>query len=188
MNQSAADPKYKELRQAISAKGYRVIPVTIYWNYKTVSEYTEAFIDFYLQNKSVGEDNIVIGSSFGAMVAFLAAPEIKPSKTLVCSLSAYFKEDMPKQKQSYMLRRFGKQRTADSHSISADETAAKINNAHIDVIFMRGERENCGRFIPLRERVEQSAEAVQGSKLVVIPECPHSFYDPAYIKGITAEL
>jgi pimeloyl-ACP methyl ester carboxylesterase len=187
MNQSAADPKYEELRQAIEARGYKVIASPLHWNKKTVSEYTKEFIDFYKSNKG-DEGNIVIGNSFGAMVAFLSAPIIKPDRVLVCSLSAYFKEDMHKQKQNYMVRRFGKRRTADSHIISADETAKKINGAHVPITFMRGEKENWGRFIKLSERVEQSAKAVEGSRLVIVPDCPHSFRTPEYIKGISAEL
>jgi alpha/beta superfamily hydrolase len=187
MNQTAADPKFAKLREAIKAKGYTVIAVPIQWNRKTISQYTQEFVDFYLKNKSRGE-NVVIGNSFGAVVAFLAAPAIKPNKTLVCSLSAYFKEDMPNQKRSYMLRRFGKQRTDDSHSISADDTATKINEARLNMVFLRGEKENWGRFIKLSERVKKSAVAVNGSKHVIVPDCPHSFRDPAYIKGIVAEL
>src|SRR3990167_10381498 len=188
MNQSAADPKYQALREAIKSKGYEVIPFSKHWNHKTVSEYTKEFIKFYSDNKSTGGENIVIGNSHGAMVAFLSAPIIRPNKIIVCSLSAYFKEDMHKQKQSYMIRRFGKLRTADSHVISADETAQEINKTQVDVVFMRGERENWGRFIKLSERVEQSVKAVKRSKLVVVPNCPHSFRAPEYIDGITAEL
>lgn len=187
MSQTAADPKYEELRKAIAAKGYKVVASPIYWNKKTISEYTNEFIEFYKSNKGDGE-NIVIGNSFGAVVAFLSAPTIKPDRVLVCSLSAYFKEDMHKQKPSYMLRRFGKRRTADSHIISADETAKKINAAHVHMTFMRGEKENWGRFIKLSERVERSAKAVKGSKLVIVPDCPHSFRTREYIRGIVGEL
>lgn len=187
MNQNAKDPKYSELRKVVRSNGYEVIPVPLHWNKKTISEYTDQFVDFYAKNKG-GEENIVIGNSFGAMVAFLAAPRIKPDRTLVCSLSAYFKEDMPKQKQSYMLRRFGKRRTADCHVISADETARQINELGLLITFMRGELENWGRFIKLSERVEQSAKAVNNSKLVIVPSCPHSFRDPAYAQGIGREL
>lgn len=187
MNQNAEDPKYSELRKAVRSKGYEPVPVPLYWNRKTVSEYTEQFVDFYEENKSSGE-NIVIGNSFGAMVAFLAAPKIKSDRTLVCSLSAYFKEDMPKQKQSYMIRRFGKRRTADCNLISANETAEQVNKLNLSIIFMRGELENWGRFIKLSERVEQSAKAVNNSKVVIVPNCPHSFRDSAYVYGISQEL
>lgn len=187
MNQNAGDPKYSELRDVVHSKGYKVIPAPLYWNKKTISEYTDQFVAFYEKNKGKGE-NIVIGNSFGAMVAFLAAPRIKPNRTLVCSLSAYFKEDMPKQKQSYMLRRFGKRRTEDCHVISADETARQINRLGLSITFMRGELENWGRFIKLGERVEQSAKAVKNSRLVIVPNCPHSFRDSVYAHGIGQEL
>lgn len=186
MNTSAADEKYKEIREAVAGKGYYVVPVPIHWNNTTVSEYVKKFVDFYNDNK--GEHNTVIGNSFGAMVAFLAAPIVQPDRVLVCSLSAYFKEDMPKQQQSYMLRRFGKRRTADSHIISADDIAKALNKTNVEMIFMHGERENWGRFLKLVERVEASAAAVNNSKLVVVPDAPHPFRNPAYIKGIVKEL
>lgn len=188
MNQSASDPKYEELRNAIVQKGYEVIPVPILWNHKTVTEYMKLFVSFYNTNKSKYKQNIVVGNSFGAMVAFLSAPIINPDKVLVCSLSAYFKEDMHKQKQSYLMRRFGKLRTADFHEISARETERKLNKLKTPVIFMKGEKENWGRFIKLSERVEQSAKAVKNSRLVIVPSCPHSFRAPEYIEGITSEL
>lgn len=187
MNQNASDPKYSELRKIVSSKGYYVIPVPIMWNNKTVSEYTDLFVTFYEKNKS-DEENIVIGNSFGAMVSFLAAPRIRPSLTLVCSLSAYFKEDMLKQKTSYMLRRFGKKRMADSHVISATKTADRINKLALSLVFMRGERENWGRYIALSERVEESAKAVKNSKLVIISNCPHSFRHSVYAQAIGQEI
>lgn len=186
MNTSAADEKYKEVREAVASKGYKVIPVPFHWNNTTVSEYVKKFVDFYNENKS--EHNTVIGNSFGAMVAFLSAPVIQPDRVLVCSLSAYFKEDMPKQKQSYMLRRFGKRRTTDSHIISANDTAKALNKTNVEMIFMHGERENWGRFLKLVERVEASAKTVKNGELIVIPNAPHSFRNPDYIKGIIEQL
>jgi pimeloyl-ACP methyl ester carboxylesterase len=85
MNRTAADPKYDDLRKAIASKGFRVIPVPFVWNYTTVAQYVDKFIPFYTQHKS--DYNVVIGNSYGAMVAFLAAPKIVLNKVVLCSLS-----------------------------------------------------------------------------------------------------
>lgn len=184
LDRTAADPEFKDLRAAIAERGYKVLPVPIHWRHKTVSQYSNEFTKYYEKNKT--EENIVIGNSYGAMVTFLTAPLIKPDKAIICSLSAYFREDMAKQKQSYLMRRFGKKRTEDFHIISAYETARKLNNTNVETVFLRGERENWGRFIKLSERVKESADMVKGSKLIVVPNGSHSFRHPAYIKAIVA--
>lgn len=91
---SAADPDFMSVRAAIQECGYEVIPVPWTWNFKTLSQYADKFVDFYVKNK--GEYNVVIGHSFGAMVALASASRTKPDLLVLCSLSGYFKEDLPK--------------------------------------------------------------------------------------------
>jgi pimeloyl-ACP methyl ester carboxylesterase len=185
LNQTAADPKFKELREAIAAKGYGVLGVPITWNRKAVSDYLKLFLEFYEKNKS--EQNIIVGCSYGAMVTFLAAPMVRPDKILLCSLSPYFREDMLKRGETRSSKKFGKSRTADHYSLLADSTAKKLNQTDVESVFMVGEQE-LGVNTWLTKRVRTSAKAVKNSKYVEVPDAPHTFRDPAYIKGIAKEL
>lgn len=185
MNQSATDDKYNELRKAITSHGYRVVPVPFVWNHTTVPQYVDKFMDFYSKNK--GSYSIVIGNSYGAMVAFLSAPIITPDEIYLCSLSPFFKEDKQRTTQSYRLKKFGKRRNQAMEILSADQTAKAINQTKTKVIMLYGEKEKVD--VPyLVERVLETSRSLRNIELIEIPDAPHSFRDPSYIKGIDLSL
>ena len=181
MNSTAADPDCAELRKAIREKGYKVLPAPILWNHKTVSEFTDEFVGFYNRQKT--EKNIVIGNSFGAAVAFVASQYIHPDRVFLCSLSPCFKEDRSSLSERYSRRIFGKKRQADFKKLSANEIADKINRIGLDVTLLYGEKEK-EKYPPLVKRVKDTAKTIVDSKLIEIPNGPHSFDDPVYIKAI----
>ncbi len=185
MNRSAEDAKYSDLRGAIASKGYRVVPVPFFWNYKTVAQYVEKFIPFYDKHKS--EHNTIIGNSYGAMVAFLAAPKLKPDKILLCSLSPFFKEDQDKTTLKYRLRRFGKRREKAMGSLSATQTAKAINQTNTKIIMLYGEQEKT-LYPELVQRASHTNKELENARLIEIAGAPHSFNDPAYIKSIKLAL
>lgn len=185
MNQCAADPKYAPLREAVAAQDYNVVPVPFTWNHKTIEQYVELFVDFYEKNK--GDYNVVIGNSYGAMVAFLSAPKVRPNRLLLCSLSPFFKEDASKTTLEFRLAWFGKRREAAMQSLSAKETAKLLNQTNIDVTLLYGEQEK-EMYPHLVERVKDTARDLKAAQLVEVAGAPHSSRDPAYIKGIAAVL
>lgn len=185
MNQSAADDKYKNLRKTVALKGYRVIPVPFTWNYTTVDQYTERFVTFYNKHKST--KNIVIGNSYGAMVAFLSAPKIAPNRIFLCSLSPFFKEDKDKTSKEYRIKRFGKRRNNAMDLISAKQTARQINATSTDVVMLYGEQEKTV-YPHLVERVKSTAKDLHKCRLIEVPHAPHSFQDINYIEGIRLAL
>lgn len=155
------------------------------WNRTTVTQYTDKFVDFYA--KARGSYNVVIGNSYGAMVAFLSAPKITPNKVLLCSLSPYFKEDGDKTTREYRVQRFGKRRDEAMDQLSANHTAQAINLTDIEVVMLYGEQEK--KVYPhLVERVKSTAKDLKDVKLIEVPNAPHEFRDPAYIKGIKLAL
>lgn len=185
MSISAADEKYEELRNAVASKGYKVIPVPFHWNYTTVSEYVDKFIPFYEENK--GTHNTVVGNSYGAMVAFLSAPIVQPDRVLCCSLSPYFKEDWGKTTEEYRVKRFGKRRNNAQKYLSAKETAREINRRKIPLVLLYGEQEK-ELYPELVARIKETANDLNDCEVVEVPDAPHPFRDPAYIKGIAKEL
>lgn len=186
MSQNASYDKYSALRQAIASKGYKVVPVPIFWNHTTVAQYCDKFVDFYNKNKA--EENIVIGGSYGAMVTFLTAAELRPDRIFVCSLSPYFKEDKDKTTEQYRIKRFGKRRANAQQYLSAKETAAKINKANVPVVLMYGEKEKQILDGGLVRRVKETAKDLKNCKLVEIPDAPHQFRNSHYIEAIKQQL
>ena len=67
---TATDVAFKPLRDGLEVLGYRVVPVDISWRFKTVSQFCQQFRQLYQEQKS--DTNIVVGNSFGAMVALLS--------------------------------------------------------------------------------------------------------------------
>jgi pimeloyl-ACP methyl ester carboxylesterase len=184
-NRTAADEKYDDLRKAIASKGFQVVPVPFVWNYTTVTQYVDKFITFYAQHKS--DYNVIIGNSYGAMVAFLATPKIVPNEVVLCSLSPNFNEDKDKTTVQYRLKRFGKRREAAMRHLSAAQTAKAINQTNTKVVMLYGQQEN-EVYPHLVERVKSTAKDLRNVQLIEVPDAPHSFSDPAYIKGIESAL
>jgi pimeloyl-ACP methyl ester carboxylesterase len=181
-NQTSADPKYASLRTAIAAKGYKVVPSTFVWNHTTVAQYVPKFVDFYQKNK--GDYNILIGNSYGAMVAFLATPATEPNRVLLCSLSPYFAEDYSKTTKEYRLKRFGKRREVDMKKISAKQTAEAINKTSVEITLMYGENEDK----ILIDRVKSTAKDLKNSEVIEVPNGPHHMIDPIYTAAIAEQL
>lgn len=185
MNRTAADKKYDDLRKAIVSKGNKVVPVPFAWNHTTVAQYVDKFVDFYNRHKS--NQNIIVGNSYGAMVAFLAAPKVKPDRIILCSLSPYFKEDKDKTTEKYRIKKFGKRRNKAMKQLSAEQTANEINKTNIRVTLLYGEQEKI--HVPfLVERVKSTARDLENAELIEVPDASHPFHGPAYIKGIKSVL
>lgn len=185
---SAADPDFESVRVVVQQSGYEVVPVPWTWNFKTLSQYTDKFVDFYTKNK--GEYNVVIGHSFGAVVALTAAARTKPDLLVLCSLSGYFKEDMPKYTKTLLIKtpdlafhRIGKRRRQDFEELSAAGVAKKVKKCGISTVMLYGEQEK--HMLPmLFHRVQQTASILKPARLIEIPGADHPLRNPAYLRAL----
>jgi esterase/lipase len=185
INRTAAHDEYKLLREAIESKNYKVVPVDINWKHHTMSKFVREFTDLYKQRAS--KHNIIIGNSFGAMVALITAAELKPDKIVLCSLSPFFKEDIPRfHPEEKLYKWFGRRRVDDFRTISAEALAEAINNTKVQSVHFYGEKEK-KIYKKLVDRVVSTAKDLH-SPAVEIPDAPHSFSDSAYVEAITAVL
>jgi hypothetical protein len=185
---TAAHAEYAGLRDMLASKGYEVVPVEILWNRTTMSEFVDKFVEFYERHK--GAYNVVLGSSFGAMAAFISAPRTKPDQLILCSLSPFFKEDLAKanaQQQRQVLRMVGKRRLANFKTLSADDIAMQVNATNTPALMLYGEEEKTA--VPhLVVRVKDTAAKLNTASLHEIPGAPHSMRHPAYTAGIAKVL
>ena len=91
--QKAASGYFEPISSFLKSKKFHVIKVPVRWDYRTMSDYVSDFKEFYLKHKT-GNDYF-FGFSYGAVIAFISAVELKTKKIYLCSLSGDFKEDLP---------------------------------------------------------------------------------------------
>lgn len=183
---TAADPDFKEFRSALEATGYQVIGVPYKWNHTTMSQYCDKFVDFYNENKGV--ENIILGHSFGAMVALNTAAQTMPDLVVLCSLSAYFKEDLKKYpKSDWIIRHLGVKRTKDMQNISALSSATRMRDNSIKSVMIYGEKEK-KLFPHLYNRVQGTAAIIKPDQLIAAPDADHTIRGKSYTDTVVSVL
>jgi pimeloyl-ACP methyl ester carboxylesterase len=177
----AQSEKIELLKSGLEAKGYRVVLVDITWRRKTPSQFSKEFEKFYRIHRT--EHNVVIGNSFGAIVALLTAPNLLPDELYLCSLSAFFSEDRGEHSDIDSIKYFGKRRMHDLWSLSFNEIAGKYNNLGIAVAITYGEKEK-EMYPSLVRRCRQAATTMPNARLIELPGAPHSMNDPTYSREL----
>lgn len=172
---------YDSLREMLKIRGYTVSDSEITWNNRTVTEFANDFEAFYLNNET--EENIVIGNSLGAIVALMASPAIAPDKLILCSLSAFFKEDLEKYEDDYLVKRFGERRVKDLRGLSVSALIDRLNQSDIDTYFLYGSEET-HLYPKLVNRVRASAQMAKDSHLIQIDGAGHRMHEADYVRGI----
>lgn len=173
--------KYISLKNFLTTKGFEVVMVSVTWERKTISENAKEFQEFY--NKKKGEENYILGFSFGAMITFISAQKLQPKKIFLCSLSPYFKEDL-KNEKPWILDYIGTRRTADFLLMSGKTIAKDLT---IPTTVFYGEEEG-RRYPKLKKRCEETASLVNKVKLVIVKNAPHDTSFPEYAKAIKNEF
>jgi len=177
----AQSEKIKLLQGGLEAKGYHVIMADISWRQKTPSQFAAEFKELYKAHSTA--HNIIVGNSFGAVVALCVAPDLVPDQMYLCSLSAFFSEDRAERSDSDDIKHFGKRRMRDLWSLSFNEIIKKYDNLDIDVTITYGEMEK--KMHPLLVRgCERAAALLPRAKLVELPGAPHSMNDPVYTREL----
>lgn len=165
--------QYGWLVSYLKDKGYDVISVPIKWNYRTLTQNAQEFIEFYKRNKT--SNDYVLGFSFGAVIALMTAETISPKKLFLCSLSPDFKEDS--KYMSHWLRKYiGEHRYADTTTRSAIKLSKALS---IKTVILYGENEG-DEFPQLKRRCEETAFLARDARLVIVPNAPHDISAPMY--------
>jgi pimeloyl-ACP methyl ester carboxylesterase len=187
LGQSAATIKeFDEFEQLLQAKGYVVVRVDILYNEHIHSTYIAEFISRYKALKT--KKNIVIGNSFGAVVALFSAAQFQPDELYLCSMSPFFKETLQnKQFYDYAVREFGSSRTEDLATYSMYDQASVINRLHVPVHFTYGELET-GVYTHLVDFNKDYQPFFTNSDIRKIPHAPHGFRDPNYYRALVELL
>jgi pimeloyl-ACP methyl ester carboxylesterase len=86
---------YKKVGKFFAARNITPIYIDIDWHQEkpaTFRNYVDQFLAQYEKEKNT--EVYMLGFSYGALIAFLAASKIKPKALILCSLSPYFAEDL----------------------------------------------------------------------------------------------
>ena len=179
--QQATDKHFSWLVRFLQSKKFIVIRVPMKWKNKVMADYINQFKEFYIKNKS--NNNYVLGFSYGAVIAFATATELKPRKIYLCSLSPYFKEDLIKMKP-WTHKLIGKNRMADSKTRSGKRIAKKLITP---TVLFYGEKE-ARDFPQLKLRSEETVKLSKNSKLIIVKKAPHDISNPNYMEAIKKEF
>lgn len=171
------DKCYQWMIRYFKDQGFEVRVITIEWKRHTMSDLVEQFQQQFQKEKAVKE--YLLGFSFGAMIASIAAAELKPDRLFLCSLSPYFSADV-KSIQKADARFLGYRRLEDFKKYNARPIAKAIKSP--TVVFC-GEREG-KRYPALLKRCKETAAQLTHAKLVMVPDAPHEIDFPTYVELI----
>lgn len=170
------DKAYKEIATILRGLGFEPVLVNIPWKGSTISENTEYFLkEFRKVNR---KKKYILGFSYGAMIAFLASTKVSVSGLILCSLSPYFKEDLPKIKK--MTTRLQKLRYQDFSKLHCESLAKQIKTEKLMMLY--GTREERS----LKKRVREAFEQISTTQkyLMQIRKTEHNIRDKRYINTI----
>lgn len=171
------EQKYDKLKKYFEQKGFRVIVVPITWRWKVMSDYVKQFEQIYTKNR--GNENIVLGFSFGAMIALISAKNLQPDRLILCSLSPYFKEDH-KDLKWWWKGVVGVNRMTDFKKYSANALAKQVK---APTMMFYGSVEGI-KHPMMKKRIVAVAKLIPGTKVIVVSEAPHDIGHPEYFKAI----
>ncbi len=174
--QRPTNKAYKEVAKILKSEGYFPILVAIPWKNSTISQNTEHFLKIYKKTKA--RKKYILGFSYGAMIAFIAATKVNPSGIILCSLSPYFKEDMPKTNKNLSLLMTA--RYEDFSKLHCGTLAKKIKTGRILMLYGAQETK------VLIKRVTDAFGQIPAQKKHLIPilKAEHEIGDKRYLNTI----
>jgi len=159
--------------------------IRIDWQRHVMSDYVAQFKQQY--QKDQAEKNVVLGFSFGAMIALISAGELRPDKLVLCSLSPYFREDLKKM-QATMSKHdasvIGRHRMEDFQQFSALSCARQVVSP--TVVFCGGREAK--QYPLLLRRCKEAAQVIRNGRLVMASNAPHNIAFPTYVEAIKKEV
>lgn len=123
---------YKNIAKMFATSGFHPVLVDISWKGTTISTNVEHFLKKF--KKSPASKKYILGFSYGAMIAFIAAAEVKVEGLILCSLSPYFSEDL-KDLKNKNLSSLARLRYEDFAKFNSGSIAKKTRAKQILMIY-----------------------------------------------------
>jgi len=166
---------YKEIEKYFQDFGFEVFPIEITWKNKTMTNYVE---EFFSQFNKYGKNNEVylLGFSYGAMISLIASSKTKIKMQFLCSLSPYFKEDLPNI-PNWWKKYLGLKRMKDFEKLSFNNIAKNIS---AETILFAGTNEG----VEVERRVKDANKKIKNSQLFLIEKAKHDISQDIYLEKI----
>lgn len=173
--QSPYSRAYVAIMEALIKKNFIVIPVETSWNNKTISENTAEFIELF--NSTEGSKKYILGFSYGAMIAFIAASKIKTDGLILCSLSPFFSEDISKPNS---FSKLNLKRYSDFSKLNSGQLAKKLKTKKVFMLYgAREAKELIKRVKTVFENIDK-----KNKYLLSIKNTDHDIADKKYLNKI----
>lgn len=175
--QKITSKAYVRLSEMFTVEGYTPILVDIPWKNTTISENTAYFLKVYRSVKS--QEKYILGFSYGAMIAFIAATKISVYGLILCSLSPYFNEDISKKRtaaQTTLMR----MRYKDFLTFHAESLSKMIKAKRIVMLY--GKQES--RVLIKRVRLTFNQISSTNKHLISISKTEHEIGNKKYLDKI----
>lgn len=175
--QKVTNKAYLRLSEILTLEGHTSILVPISWKNSTISDNISHFLTLYKTVKS--REKYILGFSYGAMIAFIAATKVNVQGVILCSLSPYFNEDLFKKRtkeQSSLMR----MRYKDFLKFHATSLSKSIKAKHIVMLYGTQESRS------LIKRVKLTFNQISSGykQLIFIPKTEHEIGSKKYLAKI----
>ncbi|MBI4080314.1 MAG: hypothetical protein HY430_00920 [Candidatus Levybacteria bacterium] len=175
--QRTSGKAYKEIAAILKSEGYHPILITIPWKKTSISENTAYFLKEY--KKVLAKKEYILGFSFGAMIAFLAATKVNTTGLILCSLSPYFQEDLEKMKKNPAAQ-ITRRRYKDFSKLHCSSLAKRVKAGQIHMLYGAKEAKT------LIKRVTETYGHLSSTDKYLIPieKTTHDIGDKRYLTKI----
>lgn len=174
--QTPTNKAYREISKLLISEGFTPVLMSIPWEKTTISKNTEYFLKEYKRSRSRKKN--ILGFSYGAMIAFLAATKVDVDTLILCSLSPYFQEDVIQKRVPRSP--IQADRYEDFSKLNSQDLAKKIKARQILMLYGSREAKE------LVKRVTQTFDNISLSKkqLLKIKKTEHNIGDKRYLQTI----
>lgn len=169
---------YRNIAKLLRQEAYFPVRLSVTWKDTTLSE-NIADVVSKIKKKVHGKEKIyLLGFSYGAMIAFLAATKIPVKGLILCSLSPFFKEDLVKLPIS--ASDLQKKRHESFSLYKAKKVAQKVKAKKVMMFYGANESK------PLIARVKKTFRhiPISGKYLLSVQNVEHNIADKKYMTAI----
>lgn len=148
---------------------YNIIYSNINWKNTSIDDWSTEFSNKYLKTKTT--KNIVVGFSYGSMVAIDTAQNLKPDVLILCSLSPFFSEYLDRLPKTW-IKSESKKRLDGFKKTSITKLSKNIKNNNININLLVGEKEL--RLWPnMKSAFDEYKKLLNPKSVTVVPKARH---------------
>jgi hypothetical protein len=167
--------RYSALKTFLHKAWFKVISVEIDRKRKTMNDYVEDFLSTFNQHGNLDEV-FVLWFSFWAMISFISSTKLEVKAQFLCSLSPYFKEDIPSVKEQWK-KALGKKRLKVFNDLWFDELSPHVK---CKTYIFYGTKE----WPEIAKRSKDANTKIYESELLIIEWAKHDLSEKQYIATI----